>query len=438
MAIPAVKNATQLPEYPSRDDLRPWPPLIGVGVFMAAALLRSHHLFLSPRFWAEEGVSYYASLQSEAGFWQVISLVSGGNYQLGLNLFTWLATLVPALWAPHVTTLLSTLVALFLVWNLGRLLQERCVATWVIAWAAACFALLPQGYEIYFTVTNIQWLMGTSLLIIALRPLDTGGSSRMGGYYLWTGLCSLTGVPSIMLIPLFAYRFWRTGNRRFAYLALILVLGSCVQIFVILQHSHQGRAFSLDPALITTATLIQSFWSPLITAHAVQEIVQQVAFRYDRSALTSHGLLIIVPLSTILVLLTARAAASRSSFRDLILPLITAWIVVSALNCIGSTGEPSAHISGWAGGRYYFFGAVCYLILLALALEATSGWKKAATIVLAAAMLSTSVAEIYIGQWHDFILDGPNWQQQVIQCEDKRPCTVDIWPRRWSFSLESP
>lgn len=98
--------------------------LLLVALFCAALFWRSPDLWVSPRFWAEEGKHYYAALQGESVF-SMLTLVVRGNYLLLTNGVTYLATLTPATLAAHVTTYLSLLCLIFCIWLLSILSVQQ-------------------------------------------------------------------------------------------------------------------------------------------------------------------------------------------------------------------------------------------------------------------------------------------------------------------------
>lgn len=401
---------------------------------MGASLLRSPGLFLAPRFWAEEAVLYYAVLQHSRDFISMLTLVVKGNYQLTTNLATWLATLVPALWAPHITTLVALAAALVLAWQLARLLAEYDVNAWVILAAAASLALLPQGYEVYFNATNIQWVMGASMFVAALLPLDRYARPGLSAYYGWISLGAFSGIPATLLTPLYIYRYWSTRSRAYLYPAIIVTVGACVQASVVLGSSHEGRLFAFDPAVFTISTLLQTLWSPVASAEAVERVLSAV----DAGSHTYLALLVIVTASLPLVTIAVRGAAN-TAFREHLVTVLAAWLLVSAIQVTGSLDDRAGLVSGWTGGRYFYFGALCFLLIVTAGTRAGVPWLRRCNLGLLLVMLSTSVAEIHLGAWHKaHITRGPDWREEVDACGNQRPCEVDVWPRRWRFSLERP
>lgn len=172
-------------------------------LFAGLMLWRSPDLLIHPRLWAEEGRFYYNALQNGTS---PLTLVIRGNYQLVTNLICYLATLVPAEWAAHITTYCSLLVALWCIILFSRFSVE---SDWPLARSAmivAILALLAHGYEVYLSSTNTQWLCALSLLFICIGQWGTLRGLRSVLLYGWVAVCALSGVPSSVMTPVFLVR----------------------------------------------------------------------------------------------------------------------------------------------------------------------------------------------------------------------------------------
>lgn len=177
--------------------------LVLTTLFVGLLLWRSPDLLIHPRLWAEEGRFYYNGLQNGAS---PLTLVIRGNYQIVTNLICYLATLVPAEWAAHITTYCSLLVALWCIVLFSRFSIESGWSLVRSATIVAILALLAHGYEVYLSSTNTQWLCALSLLFICLGQWSTLRGPRRVPLYAWVAVCALSGVPSSVMAPVFLVR----------------------------------------------------------------------------------------------------------------------------------------------------------------------------------------------------------------------------------------
>jgi hypothetical protein len=396
-------------------------------LFVGILFFRSPDLFLYPRFWAEEGRYYYASLQS-ADFSLVFKLVVRGNFQLLTNFFGFLATQVPAKYAAHVTTYFSVVITSIMVLLIGKFSVENKWSINLGAMVILIIGLLPSGYEIYCNATNLQWVCSVSILIISVLKLTDLSKSGILSIYVWSFLAGLTGVGSVMLTPFFLMRRWIVPSERHLYIGIILIICAIVHFFVIFSHSHHGRLFSYDAYTTALPIVLQTIIAPIVGADFVDQILQ-FGERLSHTSLTFISFLIII--------LFVLGCYIQFKKNYITLTLVSSWILVSTLNIFGSIGDPYALISGWVGGRYFYLGSIALLLiagLIASNLQRTTGKIATASLFL---ILVTGVGQVYLGHWKDWLIRGNSWESVVLACGDARPCKVFVWPGGvdWTFDL---
>jgi hypothetical protein len=137
----------------------------------------------------------------------------------------------------------------------------------------------------------------------------------------------------------------------------------------------------------------------------------------------------------LIVIYIAHTSKKDLQSRNLTAILICSWVYISVLNVIGSLGSPSGLISGWGGGRYFYLGAVCFLILLGLSVCIAPPIKKRIIFFLLLIMLAAGVGQALFGTWKSWIISGDSWSLVVDRCGEIRPCDVKVWPPSMSFVL---
>lgn len=408
--------------------------LLLVALFCATLFWRSPDLWVSPRFWAEEGKHYYAALQGESVF-SMLTLVVRGNYLLLTNGVTYLATLTPATLAAHVTTYLSLLCLIFCIWLLSILSIQQGWSLFTSALTAIVLALLPQGYEIYLTATNIQWVCSVGMLLLSVVQTSDWRPHRQWIGYAFTLLAGLTGVCSVMLAPFFLIRK-RIEPSAFHFNAgMILAVCTMLHAGVIFSNEHVDRNIPSNLFLLSFPTVLQSVFSPLVGATAVDRWVAT-------AQASAHGwaTILAIYLGSIPLLWAACLGAEKKGSRgNLTYTLTGAWILVCTLNTLGSLGDPKGLLSGWSGGRYYYLGAVCFLLLLASTASSERPLRSKIAIACICMMVATGVAQKKHGIWKNWLIKGESWRAQVLRCPDTRPCDVQAWPGGpdWTFQLKS-
>ena len=275
-------------------------------LFGATLFLRSPDLLLTPRFWAEEATHYYAPLQS-ANVETAFTLIINGNYQLLTNLIAYVATLFPAEYAAHVSSYASFAIALGMAVLLGWIAIQRNWPTAIACIAVVALALLPQGYEVYLSLTNAQWVCSVCMLFVLVLNLDSFSRPGYRVILMVSVLLGLTGVTSAMLAPAFLARRWFSPSPRHVVIGLILAGCAALQLAIILQADHPLRSFVFDGSVITRALVSQTIIAPLFGPSGYSEVLAAI-----KNENISH---LAVPI-VLLIGVAAPLAALAYDYRD--------------------------------------------------------------------------------------------------------------------------
>ena len=401
-------------------------------IFLLVIIWRSPQLLIQPRFWAEEGRYYYSSLQG-GSFVNTFTLIVRGNFQLLTNWILYFATLVPAKYAAYVSTYLSLLVLGLFISLVGLLTVQRKWPPLLSGVVIIIFALLPQGYEIYLCATNVQWLLSVCVVVILILDPKGWSDINKAAAYILVAISGLTGVCSVMLAPIFFLRGLILSSQFYYRSGLILVLCALFHIVIILQNSHEGRSFPTDIYTLTFPVLLQSIWAPLI---GVQGVNDALGYFNSTNPRWIWNLLVYL-ISALVTILTVLTASRAMQDQHLVLVIFIVWVYISVLNIFGSIGDPSSLISGSGGGRYFFLGSVCFVILLAFSASNLNFFSSKVAYVILCTILFFSIDQVVNGDWKNWLISGRPWQETVIRCGGVRPCEVEVWPggADWTFFL---
>ncbi|AXV75721.1 MULTISPECIES: hypothetical protein [Ralstonia solanacearum species complex] len=403
--------------------------LLGM-LFIGLLLWRSPNLFLHPRFWAEEGQFYYNTLQTGVS---PLTLVMRGNYQFITNLICYLATLVPTEWAAHVTTYSSLLVAVWCIILFSRFSIENGWPLTRSAMAVAIFALCAQGYEVYLTSTNVQWLCALSLLFICITSWDNSRGLRGALLYAWVVVCAFSGVPSSIMAPVLLIKGKVSRSAIHCRFGLILAVGAAIQATIIILHPHADRLLSPTALTMTAPWLLQTVASPIFTGGGTEFLIFFLLWLQSNAAL---ALAYIVLSSIAAFVLVASYREAKEKTTVIVLALV--WILVPSIQILGALGDTRMLISGWAHGRYFFIGVVCFVTLIGIAANRAAPVVRLPALSLLLMALCAGLYQAHHGAWKAYMLEGPSWSDQVAACEDRRPCQVQAWPAGpdWTFLLQ--
>lgn len=387
---------------------------ISMAVFSLTLFWRSPALFLAPRVWAEEGHLYLARM-IKCGPIDGLLLVVNGNYQFLTNLFVEIARLAPVRDFAVATTYLSLLLTLTAVGMVSAFLRARGLPWIVSVVAAVLMALLPSGYEVYLTATNVQWVCSLAALMIGLSEELPAAKPKAIVRYAGLAACGLTGLPSCILGPVLLVLALR---RRTAFgWAIFFTIAGTVAVIA----AHRGdvaRPFNLTPGIVGPFALHTIFTAflPVSLVDALAEAAQSRLLRVDVAMAGAAGL----------ALIAWAAWDSLGAFLTLL--LAGAAVGASFLNEIGALGTVSAMLSGWNGGRYFFLAGCCVAVLLAAGLASSNGARRATAAALVALALATGLPASRAEAWTGIFLAGPSVADQVDACPAETSCRVQEWP----------
>jgi hypothetical protein len=391
--------------------------LLCTAVFVAALFLRSPMLFIHPRFWAEEGPAYYAALQGGTLF-DALTLVVRGNFQLLTNLSVYLATWAPAVWAPAVTTYLALAMSMALAALVGTFSAQHGWSLPKALAVTAALALLPHGYEVYLTSTNVQWICGAALLVVSV--IDVSGWDQRGRSVLYAGavMCGLTGIPSVVVAPAFLARRFVAPSPVHFHIGLALAVCGAIQVAVLLTHAHPDRPLGVNGYAIASSLLLQTVLSPVLTVDVAETIARPL-----RAGVSAPRALFGLAGGALLVWYAATSAIRAARVALVPATLFALWLGVTVVQVVGALGDPMGLVSGGSGARYFLAGTLCFLLMLALADK-----SRLAGAVITVVLFSGAYQVVADPPWRQYMTNGPSWTQEVERCRHALPCAVMVWP----------
>jgi len=412
-------------------------------VIIAINIVRCPELLLYPRFFAEEGTTYFSGAFQKSFLANIFS-AHYGYYTLYNQIATSLATLAPLENAPLVTTLMSLLVqvgiSLYVLWGelpLIDTLWRRTVLSLAIpllSWPAHWMTII--GTHCWFGV-------GTFLLLLSSNSCQKGSCyTARAGYLIMAGL---TGVVSCFMAPAYFWRGGKEKSKEFIAYGAILSVCALVHTGVLLEalQSHSAevtnRFTSTSFGTMLGKTIVYLFAVPF-TGRGVfeQQFIVNMGTNIKATIENLFGVdlfiydLFVIPLlfGVTLILITAVVIWHNRSKLE-VQVMAVALIVVTILSnlcSINSTGGP----------RYYFIPS---LILLTLYI-CTVNLKSYRHTVLATALLllTTFLGNGYeyrsIMQKAAYKPEYPNWRTEVVLWRTTPSYQMNIWPTPWKMNLD--
>ena len=410
------------------------------------AYLRLPEVLLEPRFWAEEGTSYFSYAYDHNWLVNLLSPQFGYN-TLYNSIATSLATLAPLEYAPAVTTYLAFLVQL----------SVSAAAIW---WDIPFLDSLPKKFAIAFfiqtlaypriwaTTIGVQyWLCVLSLLIL----LYNHNASNRKMFALQNCLLilnGLTGILSCLLIPAFILKSVKTKSREVMTHTAILIFCLLVQVAVFLRFflgqdsSLQSRFGDFD-VLYVMSKMIRflvtvPFYERYIFSSPFGQTLE-ISFRKLLSSITGPAIYspkydfylleMFLGLMTIFFLLVLTYKKIKQLDIQSIAISIVSVTAVSTYFSVNSSGGP----------RYSFAPSIMIMLLVVSAVNDKTIPKFLSYIALILVTLSISVS---LTHYRGNMMGGvaydatwPKWKEEVKVWGIDHNYPIKIWPPPWTLSL---
>jgi hypothetical protein len=412
--------------------------LIFIG-FTSAALLREPDLLRHPRFWAEEGTSWFQYAISHSTLSTLVYIQPFTGY---LNLVANLAAIAAAktaLWfglqyAPLATTLVALLTQLFVF----ALILFGSSALFDSLWKAvagcmiALFAATATG-EIWLTTINVITYMGLiSMLFLFERTWDWPRPWR----WLSRGMlafCALSSPYSVALVPLFLILAFHGKRKEQKIQSLILLLCFLLQAGVTI-HSRttNAKAWSLRGKAVEVPNSLVGVFCNFMVVPAVGYPADEIVFgelglreawttassfppRPPAASALLAGWFCGLLIGSLLWALRGQSIFSPPTI------LIASFLTISVLVCMTS-------LDSNLGGRYAFLPGATFLLLLMLAVQS---YKSPAASCLIMLVLSCGLANglLAYGTFHS--LRGPSWSSEVQLWQADHSHVLLVWPGWW-------
>ncbi|MEM7139701.1 MAG: hypothetical protein AAF548_01635 [Actinomycetota bacterium] len=407
----------------SRLRARTW-----FGLFAVLAFLRSPHVLLEGRFWAEEGSVHFAHAVNEGGFAGLTFIDQRAGYlNLIPNLGTWLASLLPLSVAPLVTGWLSFTVLLLLLWVTivwpSELLPTK--AARLVAAGLLLFGPLAHP-EVWLNTINSQTYLGIAAIVLLFVRLDELGPRAFRASVVGLAVAALSGLYTVVLAPLFVVRASIERSRRSIIHAATICGATAFQGIIVLVSRTSG---SLEESKLTipglrelVATFGSLHVSPIFLGRAETEDLAN-------NVIAGSGAWTFTVLLTVAGVIGVVAYAVRGAAPRLLLLLAGAFVLTEGLVQLGAWGIADA--------RYAVVPLAIVSLLLAHAVGiATEPIGRTFALGLVTVALLVGASEYWTEKRIALAcIECPDWQAEIDQWEADPADGLQIWPYPpWPFT----
>lgn len=402
--------------------------LIMLGCYAVLLVARMPHVLFGGRFWAEEGVVYFANALHLPWYRALVAPHSGY-----MNLTASAATLLAAFDVAHAPWI-STTIAL-LVQLCPAILLLRCSVPWlqgrlVLVLALLAMALPVNGAEIWLNSITSQFHLALCVALILALPLERRVAARVFPGFLLV-LAPLSGPIAGCLAPLFLLRAALERSRARLVQAVLLGGATLVQMAIMAAHAEPDRVIGIGPHMLLLIAYIKHIVIPLdglVEAHDIATRLTQVG-QLGHPVVTAAGVTIIVALGMALAIRGSRIPEASWLFAG--------GLLVMALSYVGALGAHSDLLQVTFGMRYaYVPNALFSLTLLALATR--PGFVQGAAALLLVWVLAVGGRAYF--NTDQFFASGPGWRSVLAAWRADPEHRMQAWPPSsdWLVRLGPP
>ncbi len=407
---PPISRLTRLTSSLHAWWQNPRPTLWFLCALAVLLFLRRPHTLLTPQLWAEDG-SVFLNDQDEFGARALFTAYQGYLHALPRVIAGLAATLLDPLWWPAFYNGVA-----FVLWVvvLARFLSPRFALPGK-PWLILAFLLVPHNGEIFFNVTNLQWLTGFVLIQQAIIAAPRTTTQRVGDLAT-LAVVGLTGPFVIAFLPLFAWRWWRTRDRDNATVLVLTAVCAAVQASFILRTPEVGAtALNLSPL---------RFWEGF-TVVTRRLLLWPIFGRNFTDGLPPlpvglAGLAFFGPLLAWVL--------RPHPLRMLRAQIVAAGALILAAGVYRTQSEfwPADNLD--VGDRYFYITRVLFAWLLVWEFDAVPRFVAGTARVLALA-----IALVHLD---DYVTPAPkdyHWAEHVGAIRAGRPAAIPILPETWTL-----
>lgn len=223
------------------------PP--GYAILAACAVvlaLRRAQAVTNPQFWAED--AYFFQRAYVFG-WSAFAEPFSGYLHTILRAVAQFTVSVDPAHGPGLFVACSGAITLYVA---GRTLSARCPLPRLGGACALAVVLVPDTYEIFMNVVNLQWVVAAGLILLLISRDPSGGIGWLHDLAA-AALMGLTGPFCIVLLPLFVWRALDRRTRASAVLAAIIVACALIQGFCVVHEKYMGGTAPVQFQLLLPA-----------------------------------------------------------------------------------------------------------------------------------------------------------------------------------------
>jgi len=413
-------------------------------VVIIITVMRKPELLTTPRFYAEEGQSFFSYAYNHTLIDYILTPMYG-YYALYNIIATYLATMPRLDMAPLATTYLAFItqiaVSFYAIYGNIPILNSDIKRLL----AAISFPLLCPS-QVWLTTIGVQYWLCIMTLLILLEGYDSRVKAAHVVKAIVLILTGLTGVLSCFMAPVFVFKWMKTRSKPImlysCVLCACLIIQVCVFITALMHHDSSlhnrfvDRGFSVIQMIyMHTVLLFSKFF---ITEHTMDipfinmtdTHLTETMNRYACGIHMFEKYETTYFILTALLLLTIALLLLKHNYAIDYISIILSFIIIYALSITLSIDS--------SGGHRYRFAPMCMLMVFFIASYRTTALAEIHNLFLATiiCLIIGSQSVDFMHSMHFVYNDNwPHWNEEVRLWHQNKDHHLKIWPPPWEVVL---
>ncbi len=415
-------------------------------------LTRVPYLLQHPRIWAEEGSVYLAGAFAN-GFSSLFDAYYFGYLNFYANLASYISTFVPLIHVPYVTMGSAFVVQIipFVVVATGKsvLWHDRFSKAFV---SLILLYALPNA-EIWLCSASSQFFLGLITFLILLEPVTELSQVKkwFSRFILFTG--GLSGVMSIYMVPLYAFKTWRGKQKERFIQTTVLTAAFITQGAIFLNNaansSAQGRFSGISFTEFAFLHWNNNVILPLLGTNITNIHAAFLTGLKEGGGTVFHftGAVIFISLLAVYIFFSRYIYKNsdhipvsqniKTAYEDIHVIFIAAIIVLSAGIYIPMQPPKWIMIYAFPGQRYYYVSNVIFILFMTgpiLIYGIKNHIISLLSIILLLSSLTVGIKDYYAKAIYE--REWPVWEEEVKKWKnDENKTVINIWPPGWKMFL---
>ncbi len=383
---------------------------------------------LRGRFWAEDGFFLLDALRLP--WLEALVQPHTGYLDVVASATMLLATrLVELEYAPVVSLVISLAIQV-LPGALLAISQARWLRDpWRLAGALVMVATVPVSEEIWLSPITSQYHLIIAVGLVLAFEIRRGWTLWLYNAVLLTA--PFAGPGPSLLAPLFFFRAIKDRSMPRFCQAVLISIGTLVQLTVLYGHGEPSRGIGIPPYLLLVTVCVKHVLVPLLGRVESIDLSDRLMQAYATAPFSTWP--IMAAMIAAIVLVTFGVAAWRSQNSE-VLWLYLAGILAMTLSYVGSLGPKEPLLGVLFGQRYFVAPQVLFALGLLAMAAGTTGWSRKVAGGFAVWLIMVGAHEYF---WVDPLMaHGPPWRTQVKAWRAHPDTTIVLWPP--SFVIKLP